>query len=81
MLREAGIQPMDSLLAATKVAASIISLDDRIGTVEPGKIADLILMPGDPLADVSGLEKVTHVFQGGKLVKRPEMGRGTAGEF
>jgi imidazolonepropionase-like amidohydrolase len=81
MLREAGIQPMDSLLAATKVAASIISLDDRIGTVEPGKIADLILMPGDPLADVSALEKVTHVFQGGKLVKRPAMGRGTSGEF
>jgi imidazolonepropionase-like amidohydrolase len=81
MLREAGIQPMDSLLAATKVAASIISLDDHIGTVEPGKIADLIIMPGDPLTDVSALEKVTHVFQGGKLVKRPGTGGGTASEL
>lgn len=81
MLREAGMRPMDTLLAATKVAASIISLDDRIGTVEPGKIADLIIMPGDPLADVSALEKVTHVLQEGKLVKRPATGRGTASEF
>lgn len=77
MLREAGLKPMDSLLATTKVAASIIAMDDRIGTVEPGKIADLIIVPGDPLADVSALEKVSHVLQGGKVVKAPATGAGS----
>ena len=76
MLREAGLSPMDSLIAATRTAASVIGLDGAIGTVEPGKIADLILVPGDPLADVSALEKVSHVVQGGKLVRRPT-GEGT----
>ena len=71
MLRQAGLTPMDSLLAATKIASSVISLEDRIGTIEPGKIADLIIVPGDPLADVSALEKVSHVMQAGKLVKHP----------
>jgi imidazolonepropionase-like amidohydrolase len=71
MLRQAGLNPMDSLLAATKIAASVIALEDRIGTIEPGKIADLIIVPGDPLADVSALEKVSHVMQAGKLVKHP----------
>jgi imidazolonepropionase-like amidohydrolase len=71
MLRQAGLTPMDSLLAATKVAASVIALEDQIGTIEPGKIADLIIVPDDPLTDVSALEKVSHVMQAGKLVKHP----------
>jgi imidazolonepropionase-like amidohydrolase len=71
MLLQAGLPPMEALLAATKVAASIIELDDQIGTVEAGKLADLILVEGDPLADPFALERVSHVIHKGDLVKTP----------
>jgi imidazolonepropionase-like amidohydrolase len=71
MLIRAGLTPMEALLAGTKVAASILDLEHDLGTVETGKIADLILLDGDPLADPFALERVTHVIHKGALVRGP----------
>jgi imidazolonepropionase-like amidohydrolase len=71
MLLEAGVPPMDALLATTRSAARIIYMDDDLGTVEPGKIADLILLDGNPLDDPFALDRVTHVIHDGGVTKAP----------
>ena len=55
-LVEAGMTPMQAVVAATSTAAECLHLDDELGTIAPGKKADLILVAGDPLQDVSILE-------------------------
>lgn len=72
MLIRAGLSPMDALMAATRVAASVLGLEASLGTVAAGKIADLILVEGDPLADPMVLDRVSHVIQSGRLVKTPQ---------
>jgi imidazolonepropionase-like amidohydrolase len=68
---EAGIAPMDAIQAGTRVAAELLRWDDRLGTVEPGKLADIIAVPGNPLTDISALERVSMVMLGGRVLKRP----------
>jgi imidazolonepropionase-like amidohydrolase len=69
-LREAGLPNLEILRMATNRAAGVLGLDDRIGTVEPGKIADLLLVQGDPLTDLEALESVTMVVKEGRVVYR-----------
>jgi imidazolonepropionase-like amidohydrolase len=64
-----GMRPLDVLRAATLDAARLLGWDDRIGSLEPGKLADLVAVPGDPLKDVTELEKVGFVMKGGVIVK------------
>jgi imidazolonepropionase-like amidohydrolase len=71
MLIEAGFTPMEAVLAATRVAATVLDLEDELGTVEQGKVADLILVEGNPLEDPLALDRVTHVIHNGELVKSP----------
>jgi imidazolonepropionase-like amidohydrolase len=78
MLIEAGLPPMEALLATTRNAARILFLEDQLGTLEEGKIADMILLDGDPLADPMALDRVTHVIHKGALVKEPGMSRPSA---
>jgi len=47
-------------------------MDDRIGTLKAGKVADIIAVPGNPLEDLSVLERPQFVMLGGKVVRRPE---------
>lgn len=68
MVRWAKFTPMDVLGLATREAARGLGLHDEIGTVEPGKRADLILLAGDPLADIRALRQVEMVFREGRLV-------------
>ena len=68
---EAGMPPMAAIKAGTSVAAELLGWDDRLGTIERGKLADIIAVPGNPLSDISALERVSMVMIGGKLVKRP----------
>jgi imidazolonepropionase-like amidohydrolase len=64
-----GMTPMQAILCATKINAEILRKEHEIGTVEAGKFADLIAVKGDPLKDISELQRVKFVMIGGKVVK------------
>lgn len=70
LLVEAGMTPVEALLSATRSAATLLDRADEIGTVEAGKLADLIAVRGDPMADVTVLEAVDFVMKGGVVYKR-----------
>jgi imidazolonepropionase-like amidohydrolase len=64
-----GMTSMQAILCATKINSEILKKDHEIGTVEAGKFADLIAVKGDPLKDISELQRVKFVMIGGKVVK------------
>ena len=66
-----GQTPMEAIRSATTSAADLIGRDPDIGAIAPGKRADLIAVAGDPLADVSVLEKVAFVMKDGVVYKSP----------
>ena len=68
-LREAGMPALDVIRAVTINAAEMLGWGDRIGAVEPGKFADLVAVTGDPLADITELERVRFVMKGGAVVR------------
>jgi imidazolonepropionase-like amidohydrolase len=68
-LVKAGMTPMQAIQAGTRVGAEALGWDDRIGTLEPGRLADLVAVAGDPLADITELERVTFVMAGGRVVR------------
>jgi imidazolonepropionase-like amidohydrolase len=63
-----GMTPAQVLESATRITAEAIGFGDQLGTLEPGKLADLIAVDGDPSRDVTALSRVTAVFQGGRKV-------------
>ena len=67
-----GLSPMRAILAATREAATLMGWEDRVGTLEAGKFADLIAVKGDPLQEIRVLEEVRWVLKGGVVVKAPE---------
>lgn len=71
LLTEAGMTPLQAIRAATETPAKILRIADQLGTIAAGKIADLILVEGNPAEDIRRLQKVTHVIQGGKVLKLP----------
>ena len=64
-----GLTPMQAIQAATVNAADLMGWSDRVGSLEPGRYADVIAVHGDPLGDVTTLEKVAFVMKGGVVVK------------
>lgn len=62
---EAGIRPIDVLRLATKDAAKTVGAEDHLGSLEPGKLADLILLDANPLEDIKNTQKIWRVFKGG----------------
>jgi imidazolonepropionase-like amidohydrolase len=69
-----GMTPMDAIRTATVNAADLLGWADRVGALEPGKFADLIAVEGNPLDDVTQLERVRFVMKGGEVFKN-ELGR------
>jgi imidazolonepropionase-like amidohydrolase len=67
---EVGRTPMEAIQAATRINAELLGWDDRLGTLEAGKLADLVAVPGDPLTDISEMERVSFVMLGGRVVRR-----------
>jgi len=64
-----GLTPMQAIQAATVNAADLLGWADRVGALEPGKYADVIAVAGDPLQDITVLERVGFVMKGGQVVK------------
>ncbi len=69
LLTRAGLSPIEAIRTATVNAADHLGITAEAGSLAPGKAADLIAVEGDPLADVSVLQKVDHVIKGGVVVK------------
>ncbi len=66
---ELGEPPMSAIVAATSLNARILGWDDRVGSIVPGMLADMVAVAGDPLADITELERVRWVMKGGVVVR------------
>jgi imidazolonepropionase-like amidohydrolase len=66
-----GMTPAQAMRSATVVAAELLEMQDKIGSIEAGKYADIVAVPGDPLADVNTLQNVNFVMKGGVIYRRP----------
>jgi len=66
-----GLTPMQAIQSATVNAADLLGWSDQVGSLEPGRFADLIAVEGDPLKDVTTLEHVKFVMKGGQVIKNP----------
>ena len=69
VLHEAGMQQLDVIRAITVNAAEMLGWQDKIGAIEPGKFADLVAVTGDPVTDITELERVRFVMKNGEVVK------------
>ena len=63
-----GATPRQALLAATRDAAELCGVGAELGTIQPGKLADLIVVDGDPLQDIANLRRLRLVFKEGRIV-------------
>jgi len=68
-LHAAGVPALDVIRAITTNAAEMLGWQDRIGAIEAGKFADLVAVSGDPLADITELERVRFVMKDGQVVR------------
>lgn len=66
-----GMTPMEAIRSATTVAAELLGWSDRVGSIAPGKYADVIAVEGDAMADLSSFSKVVFVMKGGTVYKAP----------
>jgi len=66
---EAGMPPIEAILSATRAGADLIGASDRIGSLQPGRFADLVAVAGNPLTDITEMRRVTFVMKGGVVVK------------
>jgi imidazolonepropionase-like amidohydrolase len=81
LVKLAGYKPMDAIVAGTRLGAQAMRMEDKIGTLQPGKYADLIVLDGNPLEEITLLEdkrNITHVMKGGeffRITERPVTAR------
>ena len=70
LAKEAGLTPMQTILAATRNPAEGFRILDEVGTIETGKLADFVIVNEDPLQDINNLQKIEWVIKDGKLIDR-----------
>ena len=75
LLTDSGLTPMEALRAATSEAARLLQATATVGTIVPGKAADLVLLDGDPLADIKNVGRISAVVLRGKLLERADLDR------
>lgn len=68
-VKEAGEKPMDAIVSATSASADALGMGDKIGTIAPGYLADLVAVKGDPLTDITAVRNVVFVMKGGEVIK------------
>jgi imidazolonepropionase-like amidohydrolase len=71
LMVEFGVTPVEALRAATSVAARVLHLDERLGAIKPGLLADLIAVEGDPTRSIAALHKIRLVMKGGVVHREP----------
>jgi imidazolonepropionase-like amidohydrolase len=71
LMVEAGMPAMEAIKSATSVTAKFLEIDDRLGSVSVGKIADLVAVPGDPLVDITAMQRVHFVMKDGVVYRQP----------
>ena len=69
LVKRAGLTPVRAIQAGTTINAEALGWQDQIGSIDKGKYADLIAVSGDPLADITELQRVKFVMKGGKVIK------------
>jgi imidazolonepropionase-like amidohydrolase len=69
LMLQADMTPMQIIVAATKNAAHVCNLEEQIGTLEPGKIADILIVAGNPLEDMQALTDVQMVVHNGVIIR------------
>lgn len=72
-LQDAGVSPGEILIAATRNGAEAYRLGNKVGTVEVGKVADLLVLDADPLKDIRNLRKINRVIKDGRVVDRESL--------
>ena len=70
LVEQLGVPPMEAILMATRNAADLIGISEKVGTIEAGKWADLVAVAGDPLQNIRLLEDVKFVMKGGVTFKQ-----------
>jgi imidazolonepropionase-like amidohydrolase len=79
LMVDLGMSPIDALRSATANDAELLGIAQKVGTLEKGKLADVIAMAGDPTADITATERVSFVMKEGKIIRQgPPIIRGTA---
>jgi imidazolonepropionase-like amidohydrolase len=73
LLVESGLTPLQALQTATLNPAMVLNKTADLGTIEPGKLADLVLLAADPLADIHNTQRIVAVVVNGKLLLRPDL--------
>src|SRR5438067_13855460 len=69
LMTDLGMAPIDALKSATASDAELLGISQKLGTIEKGKLADLIAMPGDPTQDITATERVSFVMKEGKIIR------------
>ena len=75
LLVKAGLTPMESIQAATRNPAMFLGLDKSVGTIEKGKVADMVVLSANPLEDINNTRKVNAVIFQGRMFDRAELNR------
>src|SRR6266545_282456 len=69
LMVDLGMTPMDALRSATSTDAELLGIAQKVGTLEKGRLADIIAMPGDPTSDITATERVSFVMKEGRVVR------------
>jgi imidazolonepropionase-like amidohydrolase len=77
-MTDAGLTPRQVLAAATEGGARVMGREKDLGAVAPGRLADLVVLNGDPLASVANLETIHRVIKGGRVFTPDELLRATS---
>ena len=78
LMVDLGMAPIDALKAATSSDAELFGIAQKAGTLEKGKLADIVAMPGDPTADITATERVSFVMKEGKIIRNGPLAPKTA---